>query len=188
MPKIDIRIPLALAFLTLAACRTEEPLPVLGEAPGFRLLSQDGNGFERASLDGNVWVANFIFTSCQGPCPVMSNRMRRIQTAVADYPDVRLVSFTIDPETDTPPVLAEYAQRYQADPSRWFFLTGDKPVLESLGRDHFKLHTIDETLSHSTRFVLLDRQSRIRGYYSSEEAGSMDRLLADLRRLREEKS
>lgn len=176
----------ALPLMFLAACRSEAPLPVLGEVPDFQFTAQDGREFNRASLDGNLWVADFIFTNCHGPCPLMSSRMSRLQKAVAEYPDVRLVSFTIDPDRDTPEVLASYAQRYQADPKRWFFLTGDKWELDSLGRDHFKLHMIDESLSHSTRFVLLDRKSRIRGYYSSEEAGVIDRLVTDIRRLRRE--
>ncbi|HWQ53815.1 MAG TPA: SCO family protein [Bryobacteraceae bacterium] len=189
MPKTIAGTLAALALVTLlAACRTQPPLPVLGEIPEFHLVAQDGRTFDRSTLDGNIWVADFIFTSCRGPCPLMTNRMRRIQKAVAEYPDVRLVSFSIDPETDTPPVMAEYARRYQADTSRWFFLTGDKPVLDRLGRDDFKLQSIDGTLNHSTRFVLLDRRSRIRAYYSSEEEGAIDRLLADLRRLRKEKS
>lgn len=172
----------------LAGCRDKPALPVYGEAPAFRLTAQDGREFHRSALDGNVWVADFIFTSCRGPCPLMSNRMRRVQSAVAGFPDVRLVSFTIDPETDTPPVLAEYAKRYRADPSRWFFLTGERETLDSLGRDHFKLQSMDGTLNHSTRFILLDRRSRIRGYYASEEEGAIDRLLVDLRRLRGEQS
>ncbi len=178
----------ALPLIFLSACRSEPPLPVLGEVPAFQFIAQDGREFHRASLDGNLWVADFIFTNCRGPCPLMSSRMRRLQSAVAEYADVRLVSFTIDPDNDTPEVLAEYARRYQADPQRWFFLTGDKWALDSLGRDHFKLHTIDENMAHSTRFVLLDRQSRIRGYYSSEEGDVIDRLVADIRRLRRERA
>lgn len=184
------RIALFAAFLAiavLAGCRNVPELPVYGEVPAFQLTAQDGREFDRSALDGNVWVADFIFTSCRGPCPLMSNRMRRVQSAVSGFPDVRLVSFTIDPETDTPPVLAEYAKRYQADPARWFFLTGEQKLLDGLGRDHFKLQSIDGALNHSTRFVLLDRRSRIRGYYSSEEEGAIDRLLVDLRRLRGEK-
>lgn len=185
MPKYTL---LLTALVFLAGCRNEPPLPVLGEVPPFQFTDQDGRQFRRASLDGNLWVADFIFTNCHGPCPLMTTKMRRLQDAVAKYPDVRLVSFTIDPDNDTPAVLASYAQRYRADTARWFFLTGDKWELDNLGRDHFKLHTLDASMAHSTRFVLLDRRSRIRGYYSSEEDGMLDRLLADIRRLRQEPS
>ncbi len=185
MRKITILIA-ALLLAFLAACRSEPPLAVLGEVPSFRFTAQDGRQFDRAALDGNLWVADFIFTRCHGPCPLMSAKMSRLQKAVADYPDVRLVSFTIDPDHDTPKVLAEYASRYRADPARWVFLTGDKWALDSLGRDHFKVHSIDGSMVHSTRFVLLDRRSRIRGYYSSEDEGVIERLAADIRRLRRE--
>ena len=114
--------------------------------------------------------------------------MQKLQKALRDQPDVRLVSFTVDPKRDTPAVLAEYGKRYQADPARWFFLTGDEARLHSLGRDAFKLHNVDGTLVHSTRFVLLDGQSRIRGYYGTEDEDPVARVLAAISRLRGEKS
>ena len=178
----------ALLWLTLGlACRTAPPLPVYGEVPPFRLLAQSGTEFTRGELDGKVWVADFIFTNCGGPCPMMSSKMRRVQSAVARYPDVRLVSFTVDPAEDTPPVLAAYARRYHADPARWFFLTGAAADLNTLGFHAFKLQSVDGGLSHSTRFVLLDRKSRIRGYYNSSKEGAVENLVADIARLREEK-
>jgi protein SCO1 len=172
----------------LAGCRREPPLPVYGEVPSFTLTAQSGEPFTRQTLDGNIWVADFFFTTCQGPCPMMSHKMRRVQDAVAAFPDVRLVSFSVDPARDTPVVLAGYARRCHAAPGRWFFLTGDATTLDRLGHDAFKLQNVDGSLNHSTRFVLLDRRSRIRGYYISGEDGAMDRLLADLRRLRKERS
>ena len=162
-------------------------MPVLGTVPDFQLTDQAGQTISRASLDGKIWVADFFFTSCQGPCPLMSHKMRGVQDAVAAYPDVRLVSFTVDPARDTPAVLAGYAKRYRANPGRWFFLTGQTATLNTLGRDAFKLQTVDGSLTHSTRFVLLDRHSRIRAYYLSSEEDAVPRLLADLKRLRQEK-
>lgn len=177
-------------LLAAAGCaRREEALPVYGEIPPFQLTAQDGAAFERTQLDGNIWVADFIFTTCSGPCPRMSAQMRRVQNAVTDLPGVRLVSFTVDPERDTPPVLAEYAKRYQADPRRWFFLTGEQARLHALAREAFKLHNVDGSMDHSTRFVLLDGRSRIRGYYSTaEEDNAVNRLIGDIRRLAREKS
>jgi protein SCO1/2 len=178
-------VPLVVAALG-AACGTGSRLPEYGQVPDFQLVAQNGDTFGRGSLDGNVWVADFIFTTCPGPCPLMSTKMSRIQKAVAQYPDVRLVSFTVDPQHDTPPVLADYARRYQADPTRWFFLTGEPSALNKLGMHAFHLQSIDGSMNHSTRFVLLDRRSRIRGYYESGEDGSLDKLLSDIARLRKE--
>jgi protein SCO1/2 len=114
--------------------------------------------------------------------------MRGVQTAVASMPDVKLVSFTVDPQHDTPTALAQYAGRYHAEPGRWFFLTGEQTALEALCRNGFKLGDVDGSLVHSTRFVLMDRRSRVRGFYSSSDDGALPRLLHDIRSLRGEKS
>ena len=88
---------------------------------------------------------------------------------------MRLVSFSVDPAEDTPPVLAAYAKTHGAAPSMWYFLTGPVATLQMLDRDAFKLGNIDATMQHSTRFVLVDRQGRIRGYYDTSEAGRRSR-------------
>ena len=140
----------------LAACAREKPLKVLGAVPEFQLVNQQGQRFERAALDGHVWVADFIYTTCQGPCPRMSSHMRALQKATDA--SVKLVSFTVDPDNDTPGVLAAYARRFSADESRWSFLTGDKATLNSLDYDAFKLGSIGAAMDHSTRFVLIDKK------------------------------
>jgi len=99
----------------------------------------------------------------------MSAQMRGVQTAIESMPDVKLVSFSVDPKNDTPAVLAAYATRYRAEPGRWFFLTGEQAALESICRNGFKLGDVDGSLVHSTRFVLLDRRSRVRGFYSTRK-------------------
>jgi protein SCO1/2 len=114
--------------------------------------------------------------------------MNRLQSSTAHTPDVKLISFTVDPEDDTPPVLTEYGKHFKADPARWTFLTGDRPVLNALGLNAFHLNSVDGSLVHSTRFTLVDRQARIRGYYSSEEDGFLPKLLHDLRQLEAENS
>jgi protein SCO1/2 len=114
--------------------------------------------------------------------------MNRLQSSTADTPDVKLVSFTVDPKHDTAPVLAEYGKRFKAEPARWFFLTGDRAILNDLGLNAFHLNSVDGSLVHSTRFTLVDRQGRIRGYHSSEENGFMPKLLHDVRQLESEKS
>ena len=108
--------------------------------------------------------------------------MHQVENAL-DGTGVKLVSFTVDPERDTPPVLAEYAQRFGAKPGIWFFLTGSVDDLHRLSRDVFMLGSVDGTLEHSTRMVLIDRASRVRGYYQSSDEGAIPQLIADAQRL-----
>jgi protein SCO1/2 len=178
---------LLLAFL-LSSCVKPTDLPILGGVPAFQLTAQSGQPFDSESLAGHVWVADFIYTTCPGPCPMMSSQMNRLQSSTADTPDVKLVSFTVDPKHDTAPVLAEYGKHFKAEPARWFFLTGDRAILNDLGLNAFHLNSVDGSLVHSTRFTLVDRQGRIRGYHSSEENGFMPKLLHDVRQLESEKS
>jgi protein SCO1/2 len=180
------RVVAALAFFA-AACSgpgwRSAPLSVMSQLSPFQLTSQSGQPFDSKSLEGHVWVADFIYTTCPGPCPLMSHRMSEVQRQTADTPDVKIVSFTVDPATDTPPVLAEYARHFKADASRWYFLTGDQGKLNQIGRDGFKLNPVDGSMVHSVRFTLVDRRMRIRGYYSSDEDGFLPKLLHDIRQL-----
>ena len=150
----------------MAGCAAHSNLPTYGSVPEFALTDQTGARFDSAPvLDGNVWVADFMFTNCPGPCPRMSSQMRQVQTALAPN-DAQLVSLTVDPQRDMRQRLCKiYASRYSARPGVWFFLTGDVDTLRHLDRDVFKLGDIDGSLDHSTRFVLVDRKERVRGFY-----------------------
>lgn len=176
----------AVAYI-LAACG-RPALPVLGQIPGFQLIAQDGNRFDSRALAGKIWVVDFFFTTCPGPCPLMNERMHQIQAKTADLSDVRLVSFTVDPAHDTPPVLAAYAKHFLAQPGRWYFLTGPRDRLNDLGLNAFHLNRVDGSLDHSTRFTLVDRHGRIRGYYRFSDDDFPKQLLADVRRLEREHS
>ncbi len=159
-------------------------LPSYKTVPEFTLTSQTGDAFHsREELAGKVWIAEFFFTSCTGPCPRMNARMRRLQNDLADVEDLRLVSFTVDPERDTPEALAEYARKFQAEPGRWWFLTGPMEELDRLCRETFLLGEVKGNLDHSTRFVLVDRDGVIRGYYLSGDSEAMQRLERDVRLL-----
>ena len=170
--------------MLLAGCAGKPPLPSYGAVPDFTLTDQNGAAFTNASaLKDRVWVADFIFTNCPGPCPRMSSQMHQVQTALGGDDGIRFVSFTVDPAHDTPPVLAAYAQRFEAAPGKWFFLTGPAPALNDLSRTVFKLGDVDGSLQHSTRFALVDRASRIRGYYLTSEPEAIPNLIADAKRL-----
>jgi len=168
-------------FLALTACIPQKSsLPVYYDVSPFELISQDGQPFHSDVLRGKVWVADFIYTTCPGPCPRMTSQMREVQDATIKIADVKLVSFTVDPARDTPAVLAEYAKTHRASAEHWYFLTGPEETLQKLDRDTFKLGNVDATLQHSTRFVLVDRQSRIRGYYDTSESQAIPRLINDI--------
>jgi protein SCO1 len=180
-----MRTALLLPVIFLAACAWEKPLPVLGEIPQFELLNQEGRTFDRASLNGHVWVADFVYTNCEGPCPRMSSRMHGIQKATDS--GVKLVSFTVDPQRDTPQALAEYGRKFGADDARWSFLTGDAATLDMLDHDAFKLGNLGASMDHSTRFVLVDKKGRVRGYYGLFDGDPVARVAKDAARLEAEK-
>jgi protein SCO1 len=187
--KLSVVLALAVA---LAACSRHAPaLDVFGDIPQFELTAQDGQPFHSQVLAGKIWVADFIYTTCPGPCPRMTSQMREVQDAVLKTPDVgpdvRFVSFTVDPANDTPPVLAAYAKLHGAS-SMWYFLTGSVPTLQMLDRDAFKLGDINAAMQHSTRFVLVDRQGRIRGYYDTSDAASIPKLISDIDGLARERT
>lgn len=175
------------AVMIMTACGARAPkLDVFGDIPRFQLTSQDSKPFDSQALRGKIWVADFIYTTCPGPCPRMTSQMREVQDAVSSIPDVRLVSFSIDPANDTPQVLEAYARQHGASPEMWYFLTGPVPTLQMLDRDAFKLGNIDGTLQHSTRFVLVDRQARVRAYYDTSEPASISKVISDVRALARE--
>lgn len=173
-----------------------EPLPVLGTLPEFELTDSSGRAVSRADLAGRIWVADFIFTSCAGVCPVLSARMAEIQRELGERGiDARLVSFSVDPARDTPAILSEYAARYGADPSVWWFLTGERDTLYDLIGKGFLLSVAErepdeagrddghELITHSDRLVLVDGKGRIRGYYHGTDRAAAEALLGDLQRL-----
>jgi protein SCO1 len=170
----------AALLLPLAGCsRRGGELPTYNTVPDFTLISQTGEPFHGRDLTGRVWIADFFFTSCDGPCPRMATQMQKLQAELKNYPDIRLVSFSVDPERDTPEVIGRYARRLQADPERWHLLTGEQRVLHQLGRETFMLNNVDGSLAHSTRFALVDRQGVVRAYYITEERDALQRIVRD---------
>jgi protein SCO1 len=159
------------------------PLPVLAQLPDFRLLERSGEELGLVDLKGKVWIADFIFTRCPGPCPRMSSRMASLQRDFRGKEDLRLVSISVDPEFDTREVLAKYAAQYQAEAGRWFFLTGGKAAIHQLAKSGFLVGGVDDVTLHTTRFVLIDRQGRVRGYYSSSDEEDLRKLGNDARAL-----
>lgn len=160
--------------------RDNAPLPEIGPVPAFGLMDETGTPVDESIFRGKVSVVDFIFTTCAGICPMMSGRMAWLQEELRDHPDVRFVSFSVDPATDTPEVLTEYGKRYGAIPGRWTFVTGDRKQIYEMTQNGFHLGLEaegEDAIIHSPRFVLVDRKGSIRGYYDSDSTDAMDLLL-----------
>ena len=176
---------IVLTLLTVSCSRgaSDAALPIEGTVAPFTLTDQDGNPFGSGQLKGHVWIADFFFTNCPGPCPRMSTLMSEIQRETANIDELRIVSITVDPERDTPEAMKAYGKRYGAIDGRWHFLTGPQETLNRIARQDFKLFDVDGSLQHSTRFALIDRQGNIRSFYTTGEGGTYAQLPGDIRKL-----
>lgn len=178
-----------IVVLLISGC---SPAPKPQKAlPDFSLtaVTVDGTSpFDLRTLRGRAWIADFVYTRCTGPCPMMTANMAGLQKTLPKQ--IGLLSFTVDPDHDSPEVLTLYARKFGADPQRWFFLTGEKAELMRLVRDGFLLPVAEnaaavpgERFAHSTKFVLIDAQGRVRGWYDGEDAAALEKLATDAKRL-----
>jgi protein SCO1 len=179
IPIITLLLLLWLQRLQVNALR-ERAISSYGNVPEFTLTNQDGKNFGSSDLRGKIWIADFIYTTCPGPCPMISNRMSELQEPLK-HTDVHLVSFSVDPAKDTPQVLRGYAEKLGAEADRWDFLTGAQSTIYNLSREGFKLAVAEEkgVPIHSTRMILVDRHGTIRGYYDAAKADAVTKLVAD---------
>jgi protein SCO1/2 len=182
---------LTTALVAVLGCqRAEKSLDVLGGLPAFSLVERAGRKVTAQEMAGHVWVANFIFTKCPDFCPTLTGRFAQLQTRLAGGSDpILLVSITVDPVHDTPEVLREYAERAKAG-DNWLFLTGSPMRVSALLRGGFKVAFADDgpadsPITHSDRFVLVDRKLQIRGYYHGQDQADVDRLARDAITLRD---
>ncbi|MDP7504094.1 MAG: SCO family protein [Nitrospinota bacterium] len=175
---------IVIAYLWLVT--KSEPLPVLGSIPEFNMTDSRGEPFGYNDLHGNIWVADFIFTTCAGPCPVMSSEMAVVHQEFIEDEKIKTVSYTVNPDIDTPEVLADYAEQYYANTEQWHFLTAPYEDIQSIIANGFKMGDIEEIVFHSTRFALVDKEMNIRGYYIGTETEDIEKLKKDIRRLKKE--
>lgn len=190
-------VPAAIAVLLAsfhASCGGRPELPRVAQVPAFELRDQDGATVSRDALRGQVWVANFMFTSCPDVCPILTAKMAGVRSRlVGDRVPVRIVSFSVDPVTDTPAVLKQYAKERSADFPDWRFLTGPLDQVKHVIVEGFKQGLQPQpaqagqpqAILHGSHFVLIDRELYIRGYYASDEDGLL-RLARDARILASE--
>jgi protein SCO1/2 len=180
------------ALFLLAGCEFKQKVPrKYGQIADFELtaITTDASfKISKKDLLGETWIASFVFTSCNGPCPILS---KNIETLQADLPaDVSFVTFTIDPNYDTEERLRKYAKRFHADPKRWVFVRGEKGPLYDLLENGFQIVAAEdqsgplaERFIHTSKFVLVDASGEIRGYYFGDNPPALVRLKEDVYKL-----
>lgn len=157
----------------------------------FNLIDQNGNSFTEKELEGKIYVTDFFFTTCPTICPKMSDNLKNVYAAFKNDNDIMLVSHSVTPEIDTPEILAEYAKKYDADRSKWVFLTGAKTEIYELARKSYFVVTDEGTgdehdFIHTENFVLIDKEKRIRGYYDGTDEKEIERLIKEINILKKE--
>lgn len=163
------------------------------EVDDFAFTTQDEGTLSRDDLKGKVWVANFIFTSCAAECLVLSNRIAELQLAFRDNEDVKFVSFSVDPQTDTPERLKNFASRWHADPEAWNFVTGEPASVDNIVKKSFLLPVtrdpieagklLSQNFVHSNRFAIVDRKGVVRAYVDGlpqESVSTISRIVVQL--------
>ncbi len=194
---LKISLSAAVPILILAGVflrgRARPPIsnPPLWELPDFSYSATTSAGpttVSKSSLTGRPWLADFIFADCGGPCPLMTKKMAALQKSLP--PEVRLVTFTVDPDRDTLRALQDYASRYGADAKRWFFVRPEESDLNKLMREGFRLalnkdpaFPLETRITHSTKFVLVDAEGRVRAFLDSEGDGWEERVHRELKKL-----
>ena len=158
----------------------ENALPEIGMVPEFEFVNSEQETITLNNLKGKVWVADFIFTTCTMACPMMTGNMNIIHKKYKKNDDVRLVSISVYPEYDTPEVLTKYASQYDANTSRWYFLTGEESTVKRVIKDGFKIGDYEDIIFHSEKFALVDKKGMIRAYYNGMKTEDMKKLKKDI--------
>lgn len=206
---IVLAIPFAYYYMT----PSEKPLPIInpvdvndslvdsellrkgmGHSIGdFKFQNQNGDWLSSSEIDGKIWVAEYFFTTCGSICPKMNKQMQRIQNEFTDDNELVILSFTVNPDTDTVAQMKKHADFLGAKLPQWQLLTGDKTELYSLARKSFFLLKPAEAENmgdagndfiHTNNFVLVDQKRRIRGYYDGTNALEVNKLMKDIERLK----
>ena len=158
--------------------------------PHFELTNQEGKIISDKSTEGNIYVANFFFSTCKTVCPKMNEQVHRVQEAFKDIKDIHILTFTVDPENDNVAALAEYAKKMKADNSKWWFLTGPKDSIYQLAREGFLVPaSLGETANdffHSQDLILIDKEKRMRGVYDGTVPAEVDTLIDEIKVLMKE--
>lgn len=178
-------------LLFVSACGNSSPIkdPLNYEVQSFQYTNQDGKSVSLEDLQGNVWIANFIFTSCTTVCPPMTAHMSELQDKIAaEGLDAKIISFSVDPEIDTPEKLKKFTEPYSLSFENWSFLTGySQKEIEDFAMKSFKTFVKkpdnDDQVIHQTRFYLVDQNGVVMKDYSGVENPPLDQMIADIKAL-----
>jgi protein SCO1/2 len=193
-----IVVPILIYFLLHAGKQNFKSLPVFGEkvapngddikdtifytVPDFKVTSQTGETITQKTFSGSIYIANFFFASCKDVCPKMNAKVETIYAKAKEYAEVKFISFSVDPENDSVPVLANYAKKFNADSKIWYFVTGSKDAIFKAGQGFLLPVSIEEkTIDHSQQLLLIDKQNRIRGIYNGLDDLEIKRLNDDIK-------
>ncbi len=157
----------------------------------FSLTNQLGNEVTAANFEGKIYVADFFFTTCPTICPKMTKQMQRAAEEFANDTEIMFLSHSVTPQIDSVPILANYAERYQVNPEQWLLVTGDKKHIYELARKSYFAVTTkgdggEDDFIHTENFVLVDKDKRIRGYYDGTSPEDVNRMIDEIRILKEE--
>ncbi|MEQ8301877.1 MAG: SCO family protein [Cyclobacteriaceae bacterium] len=193
-----------LVFALMSGCaKKQAPLPIFGQREvvnndtvyhtiaNYEFVDQDGEKVTNETYAGKIYVADFFFTSCRTICPIMKTQMLRVYEATAEMDDVAILSHTIDPEYDTVELLHDFANRLGVSSDRWHFVTGVKDSIYKLAQTSYFATAMEDKSEpdgfiHSGAFLLIDKQQRIRGKYDGTKEEDVNRLIVDIKRLRDE--
>jgi len=192
-----------LALILFASCIKEKPLPIFGERDvngtdtiyhtiaDFSFINQDSAIVTNETFQDKIYVADFFFTSCPSICPIMKTQMLRIYEAMENETDVLILSHTIDPEYDTVALLHDYAERLGVSSKKWHFVTGNKDDIYKIAQTSYFATAMEDEAEpggflHSGAFLLIDKQRRIRGKYDGTKEDDVNRLIADISKLKQE--
>tara|TARA_B100000965_G_C19574354_1_gene750623 strand:- start:501 stop:1088 length:588 start_codon:yes stop_codon:yes gene_type:complete len=158
-------------------------IPSLKSVPKFSMINQEGEPFSQKDLQGKITVLDFMFTSCTGPCPLMTMNMSKLYEVFSKEPEVQFVSITVDPDVDNQQKLKEYSNLVGADDGRWHFLWSNIDSIKTLKRDGFLLFADNLPEGHAIKFVLIDNKGTIRKYYDGTDGSSQEILKRDVAQL-----
>lgn len=168
------------AFVLATGCADPaSKLPEYGTVPSFTMTDSEGRTFDGNALLGKVWIADVIYTNCPAECPRMTSQMHKLEQQVKGNDEIRLVSVSVDPQRDTPPVLNSFAHRFGGPSKQWIFLTGSPESVHLIAYQTFHVGDVLGKIEHSTKFVLVDKRGHLRGYYSAFDQDDMSKLLQD---------
>jgi protein SCO1/2 len=193
-----IVVPILIYFLMNAGKQNYKRLPVFGEKvapngadikdtifytiPDFKVTSQTGQTVTQQTFNNSIYIANFFFASCKDVCPIMNAKVETVYEKAKEYAEVKFISFSVDPENDSVPVLAAYAKKFHADPNIWYFVTGSEEDIFKAGQGFLLPVSIEnKTVDHSQQLLLIDKQNRIRGIYDGLDDLEIKRLNEDLK-------